>query len=373
MTASELRAEADSILEARRILLAVVPQGFYVQRESVLCNQATATIKGSGETVEQATSEAEAQLPPHVTVTERTVSVPEERYVFIRAVEEKEAANLVRPQLGRQEYVVQTTLDRPGRQGVLGIGRRLNEYQLLLRTRASIELVFRPWVNIAVSIAPRSIQCPPNVEPWAAAIGTARAIVSLLIIPPVASAIEDYLRIRRMLHQAGGLEGVARMTSRMLADAADVTAIVGKRRAMDAALSPVLAIVGPKVNDHLLASVGLNMGQVIDGGVLNLGEAFDDVQNRAFAASDAEARRFLGVGDARRLADGLYSHRVDELWAHAKARVLLDLSVREDDDPAWRACYDAALASLEHAKTVASEHTMLVFSVLESKARDRAE
>ena len=155
-----IEAEADTLEEARAKLKAQTPEGYQLVSEKILSDGAPKTVEGVGDTSEEAFAKARAMIPAGASVLESrerqpaehkaiTVEASSEAAAYVRAVEE------ARKQYGSFALVHSVKLSVPGKKGVMGIGKKPDQYQVDVRLWEAIaEVSYRLKARVSATLEP---------------------------------------------------------------------------------------------------------------------------------------------------------------------------------------------------------------------------
>lgn len=156
MERETFEVEAPTLEQARAQARAKVPAGRYVVEEEVIRPGGAETVRGIADSVERAAAQAQAKVPPGARVVgTRTIQEPGEQEVTVAAESEQAARRDVQSKLEEGCEVVRVELDKPGSRGLLGLGRRPNEYRVVVRRSAIVELEYTSDAKIRVVVGDR--------------------------------------------------------------------------------------------------------------------------------------------------------------------------------------------------------------------------
>jgi hypothetical protein len=157
-----IESEADSLEEARERLLSQVPEGFALRSERVISDGKPQALQAFGDTTKAALAKVQSRVPSNAEILEwRELTAPEWQVIMIQAPDEKTARKRAKVhQTGRSPVVKRVKLITPGSKGFLGIGRKLDEYEVKVLNRAIVEVTYKPMAKISA----RAVKTPGKPE-----------------------------------------------------------------------------------------------------------------------------------------------------------------------------------------------------------------
>lgn len=143
-----IEMEANTIEEARKRLYA---DNVIVIQETILRLERTDTIEVVADTVSDADVKIRNSLPVGSKIERREVKVEPKRAVLrIKAIDEEAAT---REAVTNSHQTIETViLHKKGRKGFLGIGRRLNIYEVVVNQKAVLSVRFHETAHIRAKI-----------------------------------------------------------------------------------------------------------------------------------------------------------------------------------------------------------------------------
>ena len=162
MLRRSIEAAAEELDLARDKLGSLVPQGYELVKESVICDGLPQTITASEDSLEHAFDRADETIPTDSSILQKRVINNATQYLKERcpAFSEDEAeTNLIA--IAAREGVVgpiasrRIELVKRGKPGMLGIGKRPNTYDVEINFAATVELTYKPKARIRGIVFPR--------------------------------------------------------------------------------------------------------------------------------------------------------------------------------------------------------------------------
>jgi len=135
---------AESLEEARAQVKSKIPVGMSILSENVVSDGKPKTAYAFGETSEAAFNKAQAEVPAGANIVQRKVKKePSRRLVRILAFDESSAKIEAETKCGKIETIEKIVLDVPGRKGILGLGKKPNQYEVNIFHPAEVEIVHK--------------------------------------------------------------------------------------------------------------------------------------------------------------------------------------------------------------------------------------
>ena len=141
MRQETIEVEAESLPEAMSRLQARVPPGLFLLSRVIRSDGAPTKIRAVGTTVEQAFATVQASLPKDASIVEQKVlHSPTTRTYTFEAETEQDAKRRADSYVSRTTKLLQLALAVPGKKGLLGMGRRANQFQAEVLEMAEVEV-----------------------------------------------------------------------------------------------------------------------------------------------------------------------------------------------------------------------------------------
>ena len=155
MTKKTLDIEADTLEDAQNQVNSQIPDGFSILNQQVITDGLPQTVKAFAETTETAFEKALSEIPKNADIVEKEeITTPERRVIYVDAIDENSADQsgrwTARQEFGGLAIVQSIKLVAPGRQGFLGIGAKLNKYEVVILQQASIKITYKTKAKLRV-------------------------------------------------------------------------------------------------------------------------------------------------------------------------------------------------------------------------------
>lgn len=152
-----IEASGETLQEARAQLRKLIPQGQSVLSEIVVCDAKKDHLEGFAETTEAAIRKVNGQVPKDAEVTQsREIRGPQQRVIIVAAHNDAEARTKLREQLSKTDVILGMTVRTPGRRGILGLGKKLADFQAEILSQAIVEVKFKLPAKIVAQIGYRN-------------------------------------------------------------------------------------------------------------------------------------------------------------------------------------------------------------------------
>lgn len=152
-TKRTIEVEADSLYEARKLIKSQIPEGFHLLSEKVVSDVKRGTEEAIAETTEAAYEKAQNEIPNNADIIEKKVLTPPgSRVVTVEAFDEQSAKEQVKSQIVRPEKIRGLKLAIVGRKGLLGIGKKPNQYEAEIFQQAVVRIAYKTKARIAATI-----------------------------------------------------------------------------------------------------------------------------------------------------------------------------------------------------------------------------
>lgn len=157
MNERTIEIEAESLEEARKQLQAQIPEGLHLLSEDVISDESPKTVQAVASTTEAAFAKAHGEIPNNAEVLERKGLRDAERKVITVDAFDEQAARLsaehqATSQFGSDAVVDSLKLAVTGSKGLLGIGKKPNQYQAEILQPALVEITCRTKAKISAKI-----------------------------------------------------------------------------------------------------------------------------------------------------------------------------------------------------------------------------
>ncbi len=131
-----IEIEADTLEEARRKLRNI--DELIVLEEFIICREMVEIIEAVADTVEEAFIKAQSKVPAGAKTETQKIKVAHKSITLqVQGNNEESAGN------GKAEVIASVSLLKKGRNGLFGIGKTPNVYEVVISQQAVVELKFR--------------------------------------------------------------------------------------------------------------------------------------------------------------------------------------------------------------------------------------
>jgi hypothetical protein len=207
MTEKTIEIEAETLEEARAQVKSQIPEGLCLLSEQVISDGKPKTVKATGDTTETAFAKALVDIPNNASIIEKKVlTVPELKVVTVEAFNEQVAGASARFEarqlFGDAASVVSLRLSIMGNKGILGIGKKPNQYEVEILLSATVEVVYQTKAKIIARV-----EIPQKKGTTAQASKELLADIQELVDPASGLSAEDVEEIIKKFKYAGK-EGV---------------------------------------------------------------------------------------------------------------------------------------------------------------------
>jgi len=153
MTQQTIEVEAESMLEARRLIQSKIPPGFESQSEKVISDGQTVIITVAAETIAAAQDQARSQIPDGAWVVEqKDLTTPATTVINVQAYDEPGAKTEARRLIDPTATIHTIKLVTAGRAGFLGLGKVPNQYDVEVFQPAVVAITYQTKVKLVVTI-----------------------------------------------------------------------------------------------------------------------------------------------------------------------------------------------------------------------------
>jgi hypothetical protein len=153
MTQQIIEIEAESLEDAREQLKSRIPEGLSVLSEKIISDGNPKTVTAAATSTEAAFAKAESQIPSNANViAKQEVSAFGQKVVTVEAFDEQTAKSLVRTQVGNDAVINDPKIAIPGKQGLMGIGKKPHQYQVEVFEQAVVEITYKTKAKISAEI-----------------------------------------------------------------------------------------------------------------------------------------------------------------------------------------------------------------------------
>jgi hypothetical protein len=155
---SQLKVEADSLEEARKLIRAQTPAGSEVLSEEEIADGKQKTITTTGKTLEEAFSKGRAQVPKgYQLLRQDALTSPSQRIITVRAFDENEAKEKARRAALPEEEVQGCRMVAPARSRFLGLGRKPALYEISVFEPATVEIVAKGKASVRATVGEKHV------------------------------------------------------------------------------------------------------------------------------------------------------------------------------------------------------------------------
>lgn len=146
-----INVEAVSLEEARKQVRLKTPEGFQWLSMEIESDGNQRTIRKVGKTTESAFEATEKQIPERAEIlNKQEIISPWEKTLTIEAEDESQAKSMAIDQTDSAAAIVSIKLVFQGKKGFLGIGKKLNQYEVKMLKEATVEITYKENVRISV-------------------------------------------------------------------------------------------------------------------------------------------------------------------------------------------------------------------------------
>ncbi len=148
--------EADSVEEALSRISTEAPAGYEVLETEVLSKARSDTITCSAATVERAFGQARHKFPKGAALTEeKQLRQAESESIIVEAADEAAARLEVERRVEEGTKVQLLELQKPGKSGFFGIGKRPNQYRAQVFHPAVVQVSYRLTAKVSATLMSR--------------------------------------------------------------------------------------------------------------------------------------------------------------------------------------------------------------------------
>jgi DNA-binding beta-propeller fold protein YncE len=156
MTVETIITQAHSLEEAREQVQTQVPPGLGLLDERIELAGQVKRFRAAGSTVEAALAEAERTVPAEARITSRRqLLAPDMTEIMLEADDEAAACQRVQNRLRAAQVLESLLVVRPGKRGVLGLGKKVGLYQATILQQAVVEVIYQTPSRFAFDIGPQ--------------------------------------------------------------------------------------------------------------------------------------------------------------------------------------------------------------------------
>ena len=154
MPEQTITIEANSIEEAKELLKTKLPEGFQIVSEEIVSDGNLKVIQVTGDSTESALQKAKLEIPTNAELLEwKEISPSEHKFISVDAEDDLSAQTQTLSKItGRRPAIKRVSLLSQGSKGFLGIGKKLNQYQVEVVYEAIIEVTYQPKAKISTTI-----------------------------------------------------------------------------------------------------------------------------------------------------------------------------------------------------------------------------
>jgi hypothetical protein len=160
-----IEAEAESLEEAREQVKSQIPQGLQLLSEKIFSDGKPTTVKAAADTTEEAFAKAQNEVPANANVLgKEEIASPGQKVITVEAFDEQSARAQVESTLGDNDIIKAIKLKTQGKQGMLGIGKKPNHYEIEVFQQAVVVIRYKCKARISAEIGKKEIYDGPSVE-----------------------------------------------------------------------------------------------------------------------------------------------------------------------------------------------------------------
>ena len=217
MAKQTFTVEATSLNEARKKAKSRVPEGLDIISEEILSDGKTRGVKGVADTIEGAFEKAQSDLPSDAEVIEKKQQIaPIRKVVTVEAFDEKNASEQVKRDIAKTARIESITLKKPGKRGLLGIGKKPNCYEVQVFEQAMVEIKYKKKAKIRVKLS-------ESPESWAQKLSEKkdyRALAAIFNSQDYSEAFQKWAkeRLAREILLKAGAEAVDAILEELATD-----------------------------------------------------------------------------------------------------------------------------------------------------------
>jgi len=154
MAKQTITVQATSLDEARKKAKSRVPKGLDIISEEILSDGKARSIRGVADTIEGAFEKAQSKLPSDAEVIEKQQQViPLQKVIAVEAFDEESAREQVKRDIAKTARIEGVTLKKPGKRGLLGIGKKPDCYEVQVFEQAVVEIKYKKKAKIRVKLS----------------------------------------------------------------------------------------------------------------------------------------------------------------------------------------------------------------------------
>lgn len=153
-----IEIEAESFAEAQRQLRSQIPKGMFIHMERIMVSGGTKTVKATADTTELAFEIAQKEIPIEASeVKKKILTSPERRAIIVEAFDEQTASALIADKVKGTDEVIKTTkLKAIGNKGLLGVGKKPNQYEADIHRQALVEVTYNTKAKIYAELGDKT-------------------------------------------------------------------------------------------------------------------------------------------------------------------------------------------------------------------------
>ncbi len=146
--------EAETLEEARDIIKSQVPEDLAILSEQVEDDGKAHTVQASADTEEAAFALAQKKIADGKDIVDKKViNSPELRKINVEAFDEGVAKGQVEAQKIAASFTIKSVkLTREGSKGILGLGKKPNEYEFEVLIPAAVEITYRGKARVIAKV-----------------------------------------------------------------------------------------------------------------------------------------------------------------------------------------------------------------------------
>lgn len=153
----KIRAEADTLAEAKAQLKARVPEGMVILSSKTVSGGRPYTITQSAATYEKAYQKAKAKIPKDaVRIEQKEIQDPKERTLTVEALDEDTAKAEAKKRLLPYSRITHVHTEVSPRGGFLGFGQKPGQYRIEAFQNAKVQVTYTKRAVVTATVGPPS-------------------------------------------------------------------------------------------------------------------------------------------------------------------------------------------------------------------------
>jgi mannose/fructose/N-acetylgalactosamine-specific phosphotransferase system component IIB len=153
MSEQIIEIEADSLGSAREQAKAKIPAGFYQLSEKIISDGKQQSVMGIADSLEAAYEKARNSVPKDaVIITEKERDPGTQKILEVEAVDEEDAKRKIKDIIKDNGKIESLKLKSEGKKGVIGVGKKLNLYDVTYFRYPVALVIYKQRVKIQVEV-----------------------------------------------------------------------------------------------------------------------------------------------------------------------------------------------------------------------------